>query len=111
MVQKLELSEGKSTEQASIMQMIFLHVNMLDAEYLEQAFNEMKDHFSTRESGAVLFANPFTFGAEQDVFALKLKQFRLLLDLRKNLDAIGEARGSLNSASESAEQIKAMFGI
>lgn len=87
----MEITLEKSQEQADIITQMQGLALMLDLEYLEQAYKEMKDAHSWRDSAMILSPNPRLTMDKQDLESVKLEQLKCYLELAKNTKALLEA--------------------
>lgn len=107
----IEITLEKSIEQAEIIKRVQEAMKEFDVEYLEAAYEKMKENHSHRESAMILDPNPHTALQRSDLEAIKLKQMRYYLDAAKNLNNIIKAEVDLALAKRQSETIGKMFGL
>jgi hypothetical protein len=105
------LTYEKSLEAAKVIKEMNLLALQLDIDYLTKALEEMQENHSRRDSMAVLNPNPFSHFEKQDLYAAKLKQLELMIELSKNTQVIIECEKKLVAAKSNESNLNQLFEV
>lgn len=107
----MDITLEKSEEQAAILRQMQAYSLMLDSEYLEQCYNEMKSAHSWRDSAMILSPNPVATMDKQELEAIKLKQLKCYLDLANNTKALIESEKAFAEKKAGHRKLEELFGL
>ena len=103
----MEKSIEKSKEQAEIIKMIALPVEMLDVEYCRQAAKDMKEDASRQEAMALF--NPNYPQLKNDILREKGNALSILCDYVSSLKKIQQMQRDLEKEEKIKEDISKLF--